>query len=215
GVDHRAGAAGDGDVIVGQVDVDRLDRIHRHRLAHGRQVVGLQAERVVGAHAVDADGVEAGVLAAGRDLAAALVGLGQARVEAHIVLDVALDRRQGLDLGVADAGAGAHLVGAEDVGTDVGAGGDHGDEGGEVAGEAGIDLVDLVQRQIDVVLGGGARARLADVDGVRAAHAQAAGVVAAAGVGGDPADRAGLDVHDRHLGAGNRLPTGVKDGTAD
>ncbi|KAG1444741.1 hypothetical protein G6F57_017740 [Rhizopus arrhizus] len=56
-IDHRTGTAGDGGVIVGDVDVDFLDRIHRHRLTLGRQVVGFQAERVAGADAVDADGV--------------------------------------------------------------------------------------------------------------------------------------------------------------
>src|SRR5690606_8601769 len=76
---------------------------------------------------------------------------------------------------------------------------------GDVAAEVRVHLVDLVQGQVDVLLGGGALTRLGDVDGVRATHAQAAGVVAAAVVGGDPADRARLDVDDGDLGAGDRL----------
>src|SRR5690606_27319691 len=91
-VPHRAGGTGDGGVVVGDVDVDRLDGVHRHRLAHGREVVRLQAEGVAGVDAVDADGVVARVLAADADLAARLVALGDARIQADVVLDVAVGR---------------------------------------------------------------------------------------------------------------------------
>src|SRR5690606_7506626 len=180
-VDHRAGGTGDGGVVVGDVDVDRLDGVHRHRLAHGREVVRLQAEGVAGVDAVDADGVVARVLAADADLAARLVALGDARIQADVVLDVAVGRGQRLDLLLRHAGAGAHLVRAEDVRTAGHA--DHADGAqlGHFADQRGVDGRDLVQGQVDAFLGAGALARLGHGHGVRTADAQAAGVVAAAG----------------------------------
>src|SRR5690606_26590805 len=76
-----------------------------------------------------------------------------------------------------------------------------------------VDRVGLVEREVDVVLGAGALARLGDGDFVRAADAQAAGVVAAAAVGGGAADRARLDVGDDDLRARDRLPAAVRDET--
>src|SRR5690606_21999450 len=92
-VHDRAGGTGDGDVVVGQVDVDRLDGVDRHRLAQGREVAGLQAEGVAGVHTVDADGIEARVLAASGQLQTVLVGLHHTRIQARDILQVALDGR--------------------------------------------------------------------------------------------------------------------------
>src|SRR5690606_5779440 len=69
-------------------------------------------------------------------------------------------------------------------------------------------------RQVDVVFGARALARLGDRDLVGAADAQAAGGVAAARVGAGAADRARFDVGDDHVGAGNRLPAAVGDEAA-
>src|SRR5690606_15637001 len=162
--------------------------------------------RVVGAHAVDADGVEAGVLAAGGDLAALLVGLGDARIQAHVVLDAALDGRQGVDLVAADIGAGAHLVRTEDVG---GGGADDLDGlqlGRLGGGQVDVDRRGLAQHQVHILLHLALEAVADHGDGVRTAHAQAAGVVAAAGVGGGAGGGARGGVDDDHLGAGDRLP---------
>src|SRR5690606_7674095 len=208
-VDHRAGGAGDGGVVVGDVDVDRLDGVHRDRLAHGREVVRLQTEGVAGVHAVDADGVVARVLATDGQLAARLVGLRHARVEADVVLDVAVDRRQSLDLLLLDAGARAHLVGAEHFRATREADHLHRAQAGDVTGQRCVDGADLVQGQVHALLGLGAFAGLGLGHGVRTTHAQAAGVVAAAGVGGGTADGTGLDVGNGHFGAGNRLAAGA------
>ena len=213
-VDHGAGTTGDGGVVVGQVDVDRLDRVHRHRLALGRQVVGLQAERVAGADAVDADGVVAGVLAAGRDRTVSLADLRDARIEADVVLDVAVGRRQRFDGFAADVGAGAHLVGAEDFRTGDG-NGFHRGERGDVVFQFGIDRVDLAQRQVDVFFGVGTRARLVDGDAVRATDAQAARGVTAAGIRGGAADRARFDVGDRDFRTRDRLAIRTGDDTGN
>ena len=215
GVDHRAGATGDGGVVVGQVDLDFLDRVHGDRLALGRHVVGLEAERVGVADAVDADDVEARVLATGRDRAIGLADLRDARVEADVVLDVARRRRQGLEGVVVEVGAGAHLGGTEDLGATGHADRGHGGERGDVAGELGVDGVGGVQAEIDVVLGLGAGAGLGDGDLVRAAHAQAAGAVAATGVGGHATRGAGLDVGDGDFGVGDRLAIGAHHDAAD
>src|SRR3546814_162201 len=64
---------------------------------------------------------------------------------------------------------------------------------------------DRVELEVDAFLGIRARAGLGDGDAVRTADAQAARVVAAVVVGGGAADRARLDVGDRHFRAGNRL----------
>src|SRR5690606_42000026 len=88
-------------------------------------------------------------------------------------------------------------------------------QGGDVAGELCVDGGDLVQRQVHVLAGGGARTRLGDGDLVRTTHAEAPGAVAAAGVGGDAADRAGLGVHDGDLGADDGLAIGTEDLAAD
>jgi len=109
-VDVGAGGAGDGHVVVRQVDVDGLDGVHRHRLTPGRHVVAFQAKGVTGRDAVDGDGVEARVLAAGGDGARGAIDERHARVQAHVVLDVAVDRRQGLDVLPGDASFRETLV---------------------------------------------------------------------------------------------------------
>ena len=63
-IDHGAGGASDSHVVLGEVDGDRLDGVDRDRLATGLHVVGFEAERVADGHAVDADRIEARVLAA-------------------------------------------------------------------------------------------------------------------------------------------------------
>src|SRR3546814_16971381 len=64
---------------------------------------------------------------------------------------------------------------------------------------------DRVELEVDAFLGIRARAGLGAGDAVRTADARAARVVAAVVVGGGAADRARLDVGDRHFRAGNRL----------
>jgi hypothetical protein len=98
GVDVGAGVAHLRDVVVAQVDLHALDGVDRDRLLERRQVVRLQAEGVVAGQAVDRDAVEAGVLSAGADLSALLVGLAEPRVGAGVVLQVALDRGVGVEL---------------------------------------------------------------------------------------------------------------------
>src|SRR5690606_26615295 len=124
-------------------------------------------------------------------------------------------RRERFQLLLVDVGAGAHLVGAEDLRADGGGSDFDRAQGGDVAGELCVDGGDLVQRQVHVLAGGGARTRLGDGDLVRTTHAEAPGAVAAAGVGGDAADRAGLGVHDGDLGAGEGLAIGTEDLGAD
>src|SRR5690606_12830435 len=189
--------------------------IHRHRLAHGREVVGLQPEGIAGVDAVDADGVVARILAADADLAARLVALGDARIHAHIVLDVAVCRLQRLDLLLLDVGPGPHLVRAEDVRAASHADCRDGAEGRHVRSQRRVDRVHLVQRQVYVVLGLRAFARLGDRDLVRATDAQAAGVVAAAGIGSGAADRARFDVRDDHFRAHDGLAAVVGHQAAD
>src|SRR5690606_22224673 len=101
--------AGNGDVVVRQVDVDRFDRFHRHRLAAGGHVVAFKTEGIAGGHAVDADRVVARVLTTGTDRARSAVDERNARIETHEVLDVAADRRQRLDRRLVDAGARTDL----------------------------------------------------------------------------------------------------------
>src|SRR5690606_15560118 len=205
GDDHAAGTAVDGEVVVGDVDGHFLDDVHRERLARGRQAVRLKAEGVVGADAVDADDVVARVLAADEDLVARLLGLDDARVEAGVVLQAALDRREGLDLVAGDVGAGTHLLGAEHVGA---GGADHLDglQLGDIgAGQVDIDGGELAQDQVHVLLHFALESVTDHGDGVRAADAQAAGVVTAAGIGGGTRGGARGSVDDDHLGAGNRL----------
>ncbi len=213
-VDDRAGAAGDRGVVIGQIDVDRLDGVDRDRLALGRQVVGLQAEWIGSADAVDADRVVARVLAAGGNRAVGLADLRDARIQPDVVLDVAIGRRKALDGLERDVRACAHLVGTEDLRT---ASGDrlHRAERRHFVVERGVDRVDLVQGQIDVLFGIGPRAGLVDRDAVRTADTEAARVVAAAGIRDSPADRARLGVQDGDFRARHRLPIGTRNDTAD
>ena len=215
GVDHRTGTTGNGGVVVGQVDVDFFDGVHRDRLTLGRQAIGFQAERIGGADAVDADGVEAGVLATGGDRAVSLADLRDARVQAHVVLDVAVGRRHGFDHVAVQVGASAHLVGTENFRTTGhGVGGDA-FQGGHVAGQGGVDGVDLIQVQVDTLFGLGAFTRLGDGDGVRTTHAQAACVVAAGGVSAGAADGARFVMGNDDFSADNRLAGSGHDLAAD
>src|SRR5690606_6517563 len=206
GVNDGTGATEDGGVVVGQVDVDFLDRVHRDRLALGREVVGLQAEGIAGADAVDADRVEAGVLATGRDRAIGLADLRDARVEADVVLHVAVGRRQRVHLLAGHVDAGAHLVGAEHVrAADVGTDDFHALQGGHVAFQAGVDRVDLVQVEVHALFGLGAFTGLGHGDGIRTADAETASVVTTRRVGDGAAAGTGLDVDAGHFGASPRL----------
>jgi len=90
-VDVGAGVAGLGYVVVGDVDLNFFDRVDRDRLLGRRQVVGLEAEGIVGGGSVDGDRVEPDVLANRGNFAALLVGLRDARIQAGVILQVALD----------------------------------------------------------------------------------------------------------------------------
>src|SRR5690606_37894743 len=161
--------------------------------------------------AIDLDLVEAVVHAGGGDGAGAGVDR-QARVEAGEVVQRAVAGGGGLELAAADGGADALVVRVEGV-QQARTGHLHGGDLGHVA-QGGVDGADLVQLQVHAFLGRGALGR-SDGDGVRATRAQAARGVAAVGVGGGAADRAGLDVDDRHLGAGDRLAAGGGNSTGD
>src|SRR5690606_2210776 len=213
----RTGTTVDGGVVVGQVDVDFLDGIHRHRLTLGRQVVRLQTERIARADAVDADGVEAGVLATGGDRTVRLADLRDTRVKTDVILDVAVGRRQRFHLLAGHVGAGTHLVGTEDFRATGHGHHLHRFQRGrsQVAGQGGIDGVDLVQVQVHAVFGLGAFTRLGDGDGVRTTHAQAARVVTTGGVSGCTADRARLDVGDGDFSTSHRRAAVVDDLAAD
>src|SRR3546814_12325000 len=68
-----------------------------------------------------------------------------------------------------------------------------------VAAELRVDRADLVQVEVDAFLGIGAGAGLGDGDGVGTADAQAAGVVAAAVIGGGAAeDRKSTRLNSSH-----------------
>ena len=207
-VDVGAGVALLGDVVVADVDLGRLDGVDRDRLLQRGQVVVFQAEGVVGGDAVDGDRVVAEVLAAGRDAAALLVGLAHARVGAGVVLQVALDRRQGIELRAADAGARAHVAAAEG-GVQRLAGDDHGG-----VAQRGVQRQRLGQGQHHALAGVGLAA-LADGDGVGPAHSEAAGRIAAVAVGGGRADRPRRRVQDGDGGAGHGLAAGVGHPAAD
>src|SRR5690606_24697745 len=202
--DDRAGGAGDGDDVVRHGVADRLDRVHRHRLAQRLHVGGLYTDLVVWTAAYVAVDYASSILAARRDLAAALVGLGDARIHADVVLDVALDRGQRLDLLLGHVGAGTHLVGAEDVRLRRG---DHlhGLEGGGGGGQVDVHGGHFAEQQVDVFLGLALEALAGHGDGVRAADAQAAGVVATVGAGGGAGGRSRGRVDDDDFGAGDRL----------
>ncbi|CRD47817.1 hypothetical protein BN1263170055 [Stenotrophomonas indicatrix] len=205
-IDHRARTAGNGGVVVGDVDVDFLDRIHRHRLTLGRQVVGFQAERIAGTDAIDADRVVTGVLTTDRDRTVGLADLRDARIEADVILDVAVHRRQRLQRFAVDVGAGAHLVGAEQVAAHCGSHDLDGIQigGGDIAGQVGVDRVDLVQVEVHALFGLGALTRLGDGDGVRTTHAQAARVVTTRRIGGRTRNRARFGVGDGDFSTSNR-----------
>ena len=208
GIDVGAGVTFLGYVVVGDIEIDFLDRVDRDRLFRGGQVVGLKAEGVAGVDAVDGHRVVAGILAAGGDFAALFVGLRNARIETRVILQVATDRSEGIDLVAGHVAAGAHLVGAEDHRT--GGAGD-GDGIEILRADREIDLRDLIQREVDVVFAAVARAFLVGGDLVRTADAQTAGVVATVVVGDDAADRARFAVHDGDFSAGDRLTIGSND----
>src|SRR5690606_10581952 len=153
--------------------------------------------------------------ATGRDHAFGAADEGHARVEAHVVLDVAADRGQRFDGGAVDAGTRTHLGGAEHFRPACDADDGVAVERGHVTGQRGVDGVVLVQREVDVVLGAGAGTGLGDGDLVRTTHAQAARTVTTARIGGGAADRARLDVTDDDFSAGNRLAAVVGHQAAD
>ena len=154
------------------------------------------------------------MLATGGDLATPLIGLRQARVQAHVILDAALDRRQRLDLLTGYVAARTHLVRAEDLRAHRGDGFNR-LQCRHVARQVGVEGVDLVEVQVHAFLGLRTSTGLVDGDCVRTADAQAAGVVAAVIAGNRAADRAGLDVDDGDFGTGHGLAVGADDTTAD
>src|SRR5690606_11707915 len=137
-----------------------------------------------------------------------------ARVQARDVVHRAARLRHDLELAAADRSADALVVGVE--GVEQARGGDRDrSQGGRVVDQLHVDRAHLVQGEVDVVFGPRARARGADGDLVGTAHAQAARVVAAAGIGHGAAHRARLHVRDHDFGAGHRLPAAVGDDAAD
>src|SRR5690606_4855206 len=140
-VDVGARRTGDGHVVVGQVDVDRFDRLHRHRLATGGHDVAFEAKGVAGGDAVNADRVVARVLAGGADRARGAVYEGYARIQAHVVRGVAADRGQRFDGGAVDVGAGANLGRAEYFRAAGDADRGHRAECGHIAGQGCVDGV--------------------------------------------------------------------------
>ena len=210
GVDVGAGVALLGHVVVRDVDLHRLDRVDRDRLARGRQAVRFQAEGVGDRHAVDGDRVEARVLAAGRDFAAFLVGLRQARILACVVGQRTGDRRLRHQLGAADVGARTHVAAVELV--RLGLAGDVHD--GHFLAQGRVDSGGFRQVGEDVVDGFNV-AVLRHGDRERTADAQAACDVATFGIGGDRADRTRLGVADGDLCTCNRLAVRASDAAAD
>ena len=202
GIDHATGAAGDGHVVIRDVDRDLIDGVHRERLLGGRQAVGFETEGIVGADAVDADGVVTRILAADRDFVTRLVGLRDAGIEADVVLQVAVDRGESFDLLTGHVAARTHLVRSEHL-ADAAARDCNGFEFFDADRE--IDLGNFIEVQIHVVFGAGAGAFLVHRDHIRAADAQTARVVAAVRIGDDATARARLGVTDDHLRAGHRL----------
>ena len=211
GVDIGAGVAALGHVVVGDVDLHRGDGFHRDRLAGGRAAVGFQAEGVVHGHAVDGHRVVARVLAGHGHFAAVLVGLRDARIETREVLQVAVDRCLGFQVGARDRGDRAHRLVREDfrAGSRTG----HGD-GLHLLAQGGVDGGGF--RQLDehafAALGD---AVLGDDDRVRAAYTQATCNVTAFCVGRDIADRTGLGVNNLHLGADCRIAVSGRDTATD
>ena len=207
-VDVGAGIAFLGHVVVADIDLNRLDRVDRDRLFERGQAVGFEAEGVAGGHAVDRDRVVSRVLAQRRDLAALFVGLRNARVDSGVILQVALDRGQRVELGAADIGARTHVGPVEGA---VGrlTGDDHG--GGA---ELGVEAQCLGERQHDAftLL---RLAVLAEGDGVGPADAQTAGGVAAVRIGDSIADRLGFGVQYRHRHASQRFAVTSNDPPAD
>ena len=113
GIDIRAGVTFLRYVVVGNVDLYRLNRIDRNGLLGSRCIVGFKAKRVVGGDAVNGERVVTRVLTSGRDLAALFVGLRNTRVEARVILEIALDGRECIKLSTTDAGSSAHRGVAE------------------------------------------------------------------------------------------------------
>nr|GEU28080.1 hypothetical protein [Tanacetum cinerariifolium] len=201
GIDVTAGIALLGNVVVGHVDLHRLDRFDRNRLLGGRAAVRFQAERIVDGHAVDGQRVVARVLAGHGNFAAVLVGLGHARVGAGVVLQVTVDRTLDRQFGRADAGARTHGGARELVRTAGSAGNGHGLHLGAEGRVHGGGFRQLDEHVVaffrDAILG--------DRDRVRTACAQAALDVTAFGVGDDVGRRARLGVNDGHGRTGGRL----------
>jgi hypothetical protein len=132
-------------------------------------------------------------------------------VGAGVVLQVAVDRRLQLQLGVADGGAGTHVAAVEDVRAGAVAGDGHGLHRGA---DGGVHVGGFRQLQVDAF----AFFRLAvlgDDDRVRTAGTQAAGHIAAFGIGNDIADRTGLGVDDRDRRTAGRLAVGAGNAAAD
>ena len=74
-IDVGTGVALLGHIEVGDVDLDRLDRVDRNRLLERREIVRLETKGVGNRHTVNGRDVVLGVLTAGRDFPIALVGL--------------------------------------------------------------------------------------------------------------------------------------------
>ena len=215
-VDVGANHVGRG-VVVGGGDVVFGDRLGRDRRLLVGQAVCVQAERIALGHAVDGDVVVAVVHAGGGDRAGALVGHGDARVQAHHVIDRAVALRGRLQLALRDVGRQPLVVRGKGLRQGRGA---HGDRA-EVArlllagAHAQVDRRGLAQLQEHVVLLHGGHAALGRGDLERTAHAQPLRRIAAIGVGGHFLGSAGRLVHDRHRGARHGLAIGVQHTTAD
>ncbi|MNN32189.1 hypothetical protein D3C81_1459020 [compost metagenome] len=200
-----------GDVIVGNVNLHRLDRFDRNWLLAGRGTRCFQAESVVHGHAVNRHRVVARVLTGNGDFTALFVGLRQARVGAGVVLQAARDRCLGSQFGRADIGAGTHVVAVENlIANSIGADFHH----LHVGAQRGVDVGRFGQGDIHAfaffnhaILGNG--------DGVRTAGTQAACDITAFCIGGHVAGRTGLNVNDIDLRASCRLAVSGRDTAAN
>ena len=209
GIDIGTGVALLSDVVVGQINLHRLNRVDRNGLLGRRQVVGFQAEGVVDPYAVDGDGVVAAVLTACRNFTTLFVGLRQARVGACVVLQIATDGRKRVDFFAADVGAGAHARA-----TKLGVGCTCNNHGIQCrATQCQVHSLVFCQLQIHLVTHVFVTA-LHHGDEVRTTHTQTAGCIAAIGVSHQRTGGAGLAVNNTHCGASNGLAVYAADTTS-
>ena len=216
GVDVGADSVG-GDIEVGGGDVVLGDGVRRNRGLLVGQAVGVEAERITLADAIDADVVVAVVHAVGGDRPHALVQYGDARVEPGDVVDRAVALRRRLQLALRNGGGQALVVGGESLRKHRGADRHRAEILGLLSarGHAQVDRRRLPQLQIHVVLFADRHAGLAGADLERTAHTQAGGAVASIGIGDHRLGGARWLVHDGDGGAIHRLSLGIQHAAID